>query len=310
MNTELLLKYIQGNASDSEKVIVTNWLDSDMANMKEYLALRKLHDISIWQTITEHKSKEKNSIRVWSKPYWQIIKYAAVLLIAIIVTHYVPTEPLNSISLQSIHVPAGQRAELTLVDGTKVYLNANTTFIFPNQFSDETREVSLNGEGYFDVVSNKSKPFIVNTEKYNIKVLGTKFNLISYSGRDNFEASLFEGSVEIFKSNGSKGIQIKPDERIFQCKEDLIITPITDYNHQLWKEGIISFQDESFIEVINKLQLYFDLTIEIKNDKILNYRYTGKFRTKDGVQHILKVLQLRNKFDFKIDEKTNTITIK
>jgi len=80
-------------------------------------------------------------------------------------------------------------------------------------------------------------------------------------------------------------------------------------NHQLWKEGIISFQDESFTELVNKLQLYFDMKIEVKNDKILNYRCTGKFRTKDGVEHILKVLQLRNKFDYTIDEKTNTIII-
>jgi ferric-dicitrate binding protein FerR (iron transport regulator) len=113
----------------------------------------------------------------------------------------------------------------------------------------------------------------------------------------------------VLKPGGSKGTLIQPDQRIFQENDQLTIAPITDTNHQLWKEGIISFQDESFPELVNKLQLYFDLKIEVKNDKILNYQCTGKFRSKDGVEHILKVLQLRNKFNYTIDEKTNTITI-
>lgn len=315
MNTELLIKYIDGDATDSEKVSITNWLDSDPENMKEYLALRKLHDITIWQTtpITkpEQVSKGNNFQRTWKITYTEVMKYAAVLLVAVVISWFVFPElkSVGTVAMQSLYVPAGQRAEITLEDGTKVWLNANTTLTFPNQFSGETREVSINGEGYFDVVSNKSKPFIVKTNKYNVKVWGTKFNIIAYSSNENFETALFEGSVEVLKQGGSKGTLIQPDERIFLEKDQLTIAPITDLNHQLWKEGIISFQDESFTEMVNKLQLYFDMKIEVKNDKILNYQCTGKFRTKDGVEHILKVLQLRNKFDYTIDEKTNTITI-
>jgi ferric-dicitrate binding protein FerR (iron transport regulator) len=231
--------------------------------------------------------------------------------VAIFVSRFIFPEvkSVDTVAMQSLYVPAGQRAEITLEDGTKVWLNANTTLTFPNQFSGETREVSINGEGYFDVVSNKLKPFIVKTNKYNVKVWGTKFNVMAYSSNGNFETALFEGSVEVLKTGVEKGMLIKPDQRIFEEKEQLTIAPITDLNHQLWKEGIISFEDESFTELVNKLQLYFDMKIEVKNDKILSYHCTGKFRTKDGVEHILKVLQLRNKFNYTIDEKTNTITI-
>jgi transmembrane sensor len=315
MNTELLIKYIEGDATDSEKVSITNWLDSDHENMKEYLALRKLHDITIWQTFPTAKAEQepasKDSRRLRKITFSEVMKYAAILVVAIIVSRYIFPElkSVDKVAMQSLYVPAGQRAEITLEDGTKVWLNANTTLTFPNQFSGETREVSINGEGYFDVVSNKLKPFIVKTNKYNIKVWGTKFNVMAYSGNEKFETALFEGSVEVQKSGGSKGILIRPDQRIFQEKDQLTIAPITDVNHQLWKEGIISFQDESFTELVNKLQLYFDMKIEVKNNKILNNQCTGKFRTKDGVEHILKVLQLRNKFNYTIDEKTNTITI-
>jgi len=315
MNTELLIKYIEGNATDSEKVSVTNWLDADPENMKEYLALRKLHDITIWQTSpvskAEQETNSKDQRRSRKITFSEVMKYAAILIVAVVVSRFIFPElkSVDIVAMQSLYVPAGQRAEITLEDGTKVWLNANTTLTFPNQFSGKTREVSINGEGYFEVVSNKLKPFIVKTDKYNIKVWGTKFNVLAYSGHKNFETALFEGSVEVLKSGGSKGILIQPDQRIFQEKDQLTIAPITDVNHQLWKEGIISFQDESFTELVNKLQLYFDMKIEVKNNKILNNQCTGKFRTKDGVEHILKVLQLRNKFNYTIDEKTNTITI-
>lgn len=315
MNTELLLKYIDGDCTDQEKVSIANWLDAEPENMREFLALRKLHDITIWQTSPGANSalKPKENISLWSwKPiYSEILKIAAVFLIAMFISRFLfpDSKPENLTAMQTIHVPAGQRAEITLVDGTKVWLNAKTTFTFPNYFSESSRNVTLDGEGFFDVTANKKRPFIIKTENYDVRVWGTKFNLMAYSSKGIFETSLLEGSVEVNKSCSSNGILIKPDERIFRENNRLIISPITDTNHFLWKEGIISFNDESFPEMANKLELYFDLHIEIKNNKILNYRCTGKFRTKDGVEHILKVLQLSNTFSFKIDEKTNTITI-
>jgi len=316
MNKELLLKYISGDATDSEKVLITDWLDSNPENMKEFLALRKLHDIAIWQTSPdseiEQRKVENGHFLTWRKPYLEILKYAAVFVFAVLVSHFLLSEPnqINTITNQSLYVPAGQRAEITLEDGTKVWINANTTLTFPNHFSGPTREVSINGEGFFDVAKNELIPFIVRTENYNIKVWGTKFDLMAYSGRNNFETSLFEGSVEILKANNSKGILIKPDERVFLERGKLMVAPIDDLNHQLWKEGILSFQDDSFSELIDKLQLYFDVKIEVQNDKILEYRFTGKFRLKDGVEHILKVLQVRNKFSYVVNEQANKILIK
>lgn len=316
MNKELLLKYIAGDATDLEKVLITDWLESDPENMKEFLALRKLHDIAIWHTSPVTETEQRNAKNVqfqsWRKPYFEILKYVAIFVIAIAISHFLLSESsqINSIKNQSLYVPAGQRAEITLEDGTKVWINANTTLTFPNHFSGPTREVSIDGEGFFDVAKNELKPFIVKTENYHIKVWGTKFDLMAYSGRNNFETSLFEGSVEILKANNSKGILIKPDERVFLEKGELLVAPIDDLNHQLWKEGILSFQDDSFSELIDKLQLYFDMKIEVQNDKILEYRFTGKFRMKDGVEHILKVLQVRNRFSYVVDEQTNTILIK
>ena len=211
--------------------------------------------------------------------------------------------------MQTIHVPAGQRTELILTDGTKVWLNSKSTFSFPNIFSEKNRNVSLDGEGYFDVTNNKKQPFIVSTLKYDIKVWGTQFNVIAYSASNIFETSLLKGSIELLNPGTDKGVLILPNERIFLNADHLVRAPISNYNHFLWKDGIISFDNESFPEMITKLELYFDLQIINKNKTILRNRYTGKFRTKDGVEHILKVLQLSNRFRYKIDDKFNIITI-
>lgn len=315
MKKELLLKYIDGDATDTEKAEVISWIDSDTENMREYLSLRKLNDITIWQTTTESKSSREtsrvNPFKFWRKSYTEVLKIAAVIAIAFFASYLYFSAKTNvpAYAMQTIYVPAGQRAEITLVDGTKVWLNAKTTFTFPNYFSGNSRNVTLDGEAYFDVTASKEKPFIVKTDQYDVKVWGTKFNLLAYSCKGNFEASLFEGSVEILKPNGSIGVYLLPDERIYQKDHQLIKSSIRDFNRFLWKDGILSFNDESFPELVEKLELYFDLKIDVKNNSILKYRCTGKFRTKDGIDHILKVLQLSNEFNFKIDEKTNAIRI-
>ena len=313
---ELLLKYINGDCTDREKADIVSWLDSDPVNMKEYLALRKLNDITIWQANTDvvqqKKTKEKIFSGAWNKYYIEIIKIAAVFLIAILASRYFLPEivPQNSgLAMQTLHVPAGQRAELTLEDGTKVWLNAKTTLTFPNHFSEKNREVKLDGEGFFDVAHNKARPFIVNTEKYNVKVWGTKFNLMAYSDNEAFETALLEGSVEVLKPGHKNGVMLKPNEQIFYRDGNMVIASIKNMDQFLWRDGIISFDNETFTELAEKLELYFDLDIDVKNDQLIDYRCTGKFRMKDGVEHILKVLQLSNHFNYSVDEKQNKIII-
>lgn len=315
MNQESIIRYILGNANPEEKCQIVEWLDEDPENMREFIVLRKIYDITLWQQdyndvqlINPSQFKTGFIVR---KLILEIVKVAAIFIAALLFIRYLipDSHEKEMVTMQTVLVPAGQRAQLTLVDGTKVWLNANTTFTFPNHFSAQNRKVLLNGEGYFDVTSNKKQPFIVETEKYDIKVWGTKFNVLAYSGNNIFETSLLEGSVELLKQGNKSGVLIHPNERIFLKNKSLVLAPISHFNYFRWKEGLICFDNESFPDMVKKLELYFDLKIYVKNKAILNYQLSGKFRTKDGVEHILKVLQLRNKFRYKIDNKLNIITI-
>lgn len=312
MDNNLLLKYIEGNCTVQEKIMISKWLDSDAQNMKEYMALRKLNDISIWQTkeldSPEQKfEKLKDKFRLKTF-YIEFAKIAAVFILAFLIYNLSGVNELPD-KMQSVSVPQGQRAQLTLADGTRVWLNAKSTLTMPNHFNKNKREVILDGEGYFEVTKKKRRPFIVKTSKYDVRVLGTTFNVRSYSDTEDFETSLLEGSVEILEPKNNSGTVIKPNEKILLHDGKLAISPITHNDYFLWKDGILSFDDEPFQDLIKKLELLLDIKIKIENDRILKYRCTGKFRTKDGIEHILNVLQLANQFDYVIDKESNVITI-
>ena len=220
--------------------------------------------------------------------------------------HQVPEDK----TWQSIYVPAGQRAELMLADDTKVWLNSRSTLTFPGSFKGDIRNVKLDGEGYFAVTKNVEQPFIVETNKCNVKVLGTEFNVMAYAADSVWETSLLEGAVEILvPGSNNSGMRLEPNTMASLKGNRLVKGRIKEADYFLWREGLLCFNDISVRDMIEKLKLYYGVDIVVNNTRILKNRYTGKFRTKDGVEHVLKVLRLNNKFTYTKDDETNVITI-
>lgn len=315
MDQNILHRYIAGDATQQEKEEVARWLDADKKNMKEFLAERKLYDISIWQQEQFPVVGEVSPIKKrWTLRTVAIglSKIAAIFILAFTLayTFLLDKSVTEPASMQTIFVPPGQRAELTLTDGTKVWLNAKTTFTFPNKFTADGRNVTLDGEGYFDVTKDPQKPFIVKTKQYDIKVLGTEFNVTAYSASSSFETSLIRGAVEVSSSTSQAKMTLQPNTRTYVENGILKKGAIEHDTYFLWKEGLICFYDEPVDKMIEKLELYYDVKIDVQNKELLRNRYSGKFRTKDGVEHVLKVLQLSNKFTYTKDNDLNLITIK
>lgn len=313
MNPELLQKYIAGNATEAEKQRVTKWIQENPENMREYMAQRKLHDMALWRTepVAEENSRERKHFSLRGV-CMEAAKIAAVLAIVLLGTHYwtgkhqVPEDK----TWQSIYVPAGQRAELMLADGTKVWLNSRSTLTFPGSFKGNIRNVKLDGEGYFAVTKNVEQPFIVETNKCNVKVLGTEFNVMAYAADSVWETSLLEGAVEILvPGSNNSGMRLEPNMMASLKGNRLVKGRIKEADYFLWREGLLCFNDISVRDMIEKLKLYYGVDIVVNNTRILKNRYTGKFRTKDGVEHVLKVLKLNNKFTYTKNDETNVITI-
>lgn len=154
------------------------------------------------------------------------------------------------------------------------------------------------------------QPFLVQSGDYTIKVLGTQFNVQAYPQNSVFETDLIEGSIEILKAGGNnKPVTLTPGNKVRIEEGKYAISSITDYDYYLWKEGLICFDDIILNDLFKQLELYFDIKINIKDRSLLIHKYTGKFRTKDGVEHILKTLQLSNNFKYHKNEKDNSIEI-
>lgn len=306
---ELLMKYIKGETTSEEREKVVRWLDEDPEHIHQYHSLRKLYDISLWSPIEENLQEEKQT-RTLKSVWIEFLKVAAVILITFLGTKAFFDWKEEPVKMQTVIVPAGQRAELLLADGTKVWLNSRSKLKFPDRFQKDARNVELDGEGYFEVTHKEEAPFTVHTSRYDVKVLGTEFNVKAYNSKNQFETSLLKGCVEVSDANKSQIVRLRPDEKVISDGSQLIRSVILDKNYFRWKEGLLCLDDESIGSLIEKLELYYDVNIVVQKPSLMKYHYSGKFRISDGVEHVLKVLQLKHKFTYTKDEEQNLIIIK
>lgn len=252
--------------------------------------------------------------RVWLISF---SRYAAILVIAFVsawmlASYYFAGNLSRQQELiafqQELVVPPGQRAELTLPDGTKVWLNAGSKLSYPSFFEKE-RKVFLSGEGFFDVAKNEKVPFIVSTGTIDVKALGTQFNVFCYLGSDYTGVYLQQGSVKAyFPSLESEGVVLSPEQYLVQKGKRLELST-KDPDELLWRQGIYTFKRQKLGSIIKKLELYYDVKIIVKDPEILNYEYVGKFRQRDGVQEILRLIQRIHKFNIKKDDELNQIVL-
>lgn len=213
-------------------------------------------------------------------------------------------------SFQTLYVPAGQRAELILPDSTKVWLNANSKLVYPTSFKKGIRQVELDGGAYFDVKHNEDNPFVVGTKSMNVTVLGTEFNVSAYSDIEEFNIALLRGSIELNLPDRSRRYRMTAGEQVFYKKGKYVSAQISNMDYFKWKEGLLCFNNQPIHVIIDKLRLYYDVRIEVADLPFLEERYSGKFRVKEGIEQVLKVLQLEHKFTYVKDNELNLITIK
>ncbi|WP_455639940.1 FecR family protein [Parabacteroides sp.] len=313
MNKETLYKFFEGNTSLKEEEAVKQWLEESEENLQTLFKERKLFDamLLLGNEKEIRKGKKKFSINLNSLRT-ELIKIAAVVAITLVGSYFyyesMPDKDL--MEMQTISVPAGQRISFTLTDGTNVWLNARTSLTYPVKFGKKNRQVILDGEAYFDVAKDKTKPFVVKTEKYNVEVLGTKFDVDAYSETGEFETTLMSGSVKIASlDDPSEELMLKPDNKVYLQDGKLQVTPVSDYNPYRWKEGLICFKDATFLSIMKDFEKYYGLNILVKNKEVRKFSYTGKFRQTDGIDYALRVLQKDIKFTYQRDDENQIIYI-
>lgn len=209
-----------------------------------------------------------------------------------------------------ISTPKGVRDSVLLSDGSKIFLNGGSDLKYPRQFTGDTREVSFTGEGYFEIAKNAKKPFLINTELIEVKVLGTKFNLKAYANDMSVETILEEGRVQVKHSASNQILDMKPNDCVtFNKQMNTFSTKQVDpLVATMWRSGKYSFHSTPFPEFAQTLERGFGVTFIIENPDVASRHFTGEFIRGESIDEILNILKISSKLNYQ--KKDNIITIR
>ena len=212
--------------------------------------------------------------------------------------------------MNRIIIPYGKRSDITLADGTHIWLNSGSQLSYPSEFKSDSREVFLSGEAFFDVQSNPDKPFYVVTQNIRIKVLGTRFNVSSYNEDNTTQTVLVEGKV-VAGTNKlfAKTIDLVPGERMIYDKsnENLSKDRVDVRLFASWVSGYLIFENEPITEVYKKLERYYNQQIAIEGS-LEQITFSGKLDLKDNIKDVLENMSFASSVN--VLENNGSFTIK
>jgi transmembrane sensor len=245
--------------------------------------------------------REKN--RLMSRRYRVWLGIAASLLFLFCIASFVflnRTKILEKTITESI-APNGGKSQLVLADGTKVYLNSGTILRYDNRFGKQNREIELAGEAYFEVARNEKIPFIIYTSDIEVRVLGTKFNVMAYPDDPSIETTVMEGTVNVKERTGEKSLVITANQKASYTKTNktLLSSVVNPMTYASWKENILYFDNENFENVISKLERWYDVSIHLEGKDSIDDRFTLTVKN-ESLKEVLDLISLTTPLRYKI----------
>ncbi|TYR37548.1 DUF4974 domain-containing protein [Sphingobacterium phlebotomi] len=205
----------------------------------------------------------------------------------------------NHVEYNLMEIPRGQTYQIILPDGTKVWLNAVSSLRYPSAFTGKNRPVQLIGEGYFEVAENKQQPFVVKTASQTIEVLGTHFNVSSYSDEKLTKTTLFEGRVKVLHQD--KSVILKPGQQAATMPQRAAINiiPVDLENVLAWRKGVILFENADIQSIMRHLSRKYDIDVEYRGE-IPNQKFGGAFQQSASLKELLGYLESYGDVRFEI----------
>lgn len=200
----------------------------------------------------------------------------------------------------------GQTYQLTLPDGTNVWLNASSKLIFPASFNGQNeRSVKLEGEAYFEVSKSKSKPFKVKTKKQEVKVLGTHFNIHAYVNEPTEITTLAEGSVNI-KTIKDQQLLTPNNQATIQIDEKIEMGPANLKYNLAWKNGYFRFNQDDISEIMRRISRWYDIDV-VYEGEISQEKFSGNISSSKNISQVLRMLSYSQDVKFKIEGRRVTV---
>lgn len=302
MDQEVIYKALRGEATPDELEQVARWHSENPEDFQR--CADEVHMQIDMMELYGEEIRPASWIAVhWRKVVRITVQAAAMLAIGLFVGGYISKERTYDMlaeQINTLQVPYGQRLKFTLPDGSSVQLNSGAKIEYPSVFKKNLRRVKLSGEAVFDVEHDERCPFVVETFASDIRVLGTKFNVVADERHQRFSTALLQGRVQI-------------TNRLDPTQKDIILKPndIANLsNGHLFTEGLINISGLPFDELMEKFERAFDVKIDISLEKLPNIRnVSGKIRVNDGIDKALHILQYTADFSYKKNSETNVVTI-
>ena len=330
---ELIVRFLQQDINEDELRYLKSWLEEDVEHKSYFFELKGISDYSrrsflskeglnetSWQKmyarIEKLQEKEPSRDKLRVRNLWiSWVKYAAIVILAVglgwgihafygkVESSYLAEE---NVVYNEIHVRKGGRANTVILsDGTKVVLNAATTFKYPTSFNGKNRQVYLDGEAYFEVTKNEEKPFVVKLNKQDITVLGTTFNVQAYENESYSVVTLLSGRImlEAFNefSESTGRMFMKPNQCALADNESGSIS-LSEVNASLtnaWINGEYKFKDEPLSSIVKRLENYYDVRIHLDDPRLEQIRYTGTFSLDQDILDVFRIIDYEKQFVFK-----------
>jgi len=304
-----------------EQAIFDEWLAQSEENQKEYKAYSRLWEKSKKLVVsdqidTEYSLKRtKQKINFSTKKRWIIYARQAVAVVVLSIAisflyTYLNKEEQSVIAEQQVYqeikASYGTQTKVILADGTTVWLNSGSTLRFPSSFKNSSeRNVEINGEGYFEVTENKLKPFVVETPKLDIRVLGTSFNVSAYNEYNLMTVALVKGEISLERNFGDERkelITLEPNELVeYDSNNKKLYHSSSTYieKHTAWKEGQIVFFNDPIEVVVRRLEKWYNVKISVSDKTLQDYSFTATF-IDESLEQVLKLLSLSSPMNYKI----------
>ena len=310
----LINSYFKGRYRAETELKVQKWLlEKDYLEQKDEVLFDVWKDIrgkpnaDVYSSLSKVQQKlgmTKSRRLFWYSPLFRV---AAILLPF---TFAFSIYFLQSRDLEMIEVATltGEQKEITLPDGSVVWMNACSKISYPEKFKSDLREVQLSGEALFTVTKDKGKRFVVTAKEMSVEVLGTQFNVKSYPEDDMTSTTLMSGKVEVKLEN--KEYLLAPNqELVYNRTTNRSTVQDASDNTLLWREGIIMFSEITLPEIIQILERQYSVKFQYTASDFSVDNYSVKFSNSDSIEHIMGVMQdLVGRFSYRIEN--NVITLK
>jgi len=324
---ELITRVISGMATQDETAELLNWVESAEENKLLFASMKNAGNLAAMNEYVKDSALLNDRYREFIRLYREskddfrpvqgfmskslvisLRRIAASILLIVgisvstgyLLFHTPIVEPSNN----QLIVPSGQQAQLTLSDGTRIWLNSRSKLIYPGNFSGRNREVTLEGEAFFEVIPNPDKPFIVRSDILAVKVLGTSFNFSAYKDDKDLKMTLVDGSISIIGEQKKEITKLKPSQTaVFSRFQKTIFISSDDTElYTSWRNGQFKFRRMHFEDISRRLSRNFNVDFVIKKENLKQVTFSGSFHNYESLDQILHAFQRNYPFHYKINK--------